>query len=153
MLILDLGNHNLILGRKWLAYHDIWLDVRNRKLLWPDQDRENYPRIREIVTTRERIQAQKIDPQHQTDVVRRDQAFQKEEAQQVFQILARPKKAVTAPKPQTFAKEYQCNLKKMKQELLKAVVEEPELLPLVWKPAPKDLVTIDIAMIGAAGFT
>jgi hypothetical protein len=45
MLILDLGSHNLILGRKWISHHDIWLDVRNRRLLWPDQPRESYPRI------------------------------------------------------------------------------------------------------------
>jgi hypothetical protein len=29
-LVTDLGNHNVILGRKWLAYLDLWLDVRNR---------------------------------------------------------------------------------------------------------------------------
>jgi hypothetical protein len=82
MLILDLGNHNLILGRKWLAYYDIWLDIRNRKLLWPDQaSRDSYPQTREIVTTRERIQTQKIDPQYQADVVQRDQALKQEEAQ------------------------------------------------------------------------
>jgi predicted aspartyl protease len=29
-LITDLGQCDMILGRKWLAYLDIWLDVRNR---------------------------------------------------------------------------------------------------------------------------
>jgi hypothetical protein len=41
MLILDLGNHDLILGRKWLSYFDVWLDVRNQRLLWPNQPREH----------------------------------------------------------------------------------------------------------------
>jgi hypothetical protein len=115
MLILDLGSHNLILGRKWLAYHDIWLDVRNRRLLWPDQSQENYPRIREICTTRERLQPRPVDTQHQADVVQRDQAFQQEEAQWTPRILKRPKKAVVPN--QTFAREYQENLSKMEREL------------------------------------
>jgi hypothetical protein len=34
-LITDLGNYDIILGRKWLAYLDLWLDVRNRQLIWP----------------------------------------------------------------------------------------------------------------------
>jgi hypothetical protein len=29
-LITDLGHHDVIFGRKWLAYLDLWLDVRNR---------------------------------------------------------------------------------------------------------------------------
>jgi len=102
-----------------LAYYNIWLDIQNRKLLWPDQDRENYSRTQEIITTRERIQTQKIDLQYQADVVQRDQAFKKEEAQQVLQILACSKKALAPLKPQTFAREHQYNLEKIKQELLK----------------------------------
>ena len=33
MLILDLGSHDLILGRKWFSHFDVWLDVRKRRLL------------------------------------------------------------------------------------------------------------------------
>ncbi len=32
-LIADLGEHNLILGRKWLSYLGLQLDVRNRRLI------------------------------------------------------------------------------------------------------------------------
>jgi hypothetical protein len=32
-LVTDLGNYNVILGRKWLAYLDLWLNVRNRQLI------------------------------------------------------------------------------------------------------------------------
>lgn len=35
MLIANLGQHDMILGRKWCEQHDIWLDVRNRRLVWP----------------------------------------------------------------------------------------------------------------------
>jgi len=36
MLIADLGNHDMIIGRKWMAAQNVLLDVRNRRLLWPD---------------------------------------------------------------------------------------------------------------------
>ncbi len=81
MLILDLGSHNLIIGRKWLEYYDVWLDVRNRRLLWPNQPRENRPVTQEILTTREQLRPQPVNAQHQADVARRDRAFQQEEAQ------------------------------------------------------------------------
>src|SRR5436190_22268613 len=32
-LITDLRNHNLILGRKWLSFLNLWLDIRNRQLI------------------------------------------------------------------------------------------------------------------------
>ena len=34
-LILDLGNHDMILGAKWMAYFDIQPDLKRRKLVWP----------------------------------------------------------------------------------------------------------------------
>ena len=106
-----------------MVYYNIWLDIQNRKLLWLDQvSRDNYPQTREIVTIRERIQEQRINSEHQADIIQRDQ--------QVTQILACPKKASTVLKPQTFAREHQYNLEKMKKELLK-VEEEPKLLPPV----------------------
>jgi hypothetical protein len=37
LLIADLGNHEIILGRKWLAEQDIWLDVKNRRMIWPNE--------------------------------------------------------------------------------------------------------------------
>lgn len=33
-LVTDLGNHNVILGCKWLAYLNLWLDVQNQQLIW-----------------------------------------------------------------------------------------------------------------------
>jgi hypothetical protein len=33
LLVIDLGHHDVILGRKWLAYLDLWLDVWNRQLI------------------------------------------------------------------------------------------------------------------------
>lgn len=36
-LILDLGQHDIIVGRRWLAEKDVWMDVRNRRLVWPNE--------------------------------------------------------------------------------------------------------------------
>ena len=35
-LVADLGSIDLILGRKWLSYLGLHLDVRNRRLVWPE---------------------------------------------------------------------------------------------------------------------
>jgi hypothetical protein len=35
-LVLDLGNHDLILGSDWFSYYDVKPDMRRRKLLWPE---------------------------------------------------------------------------------------------------------------------
>ena len=32
-LVTDLGHHDVILGCKWLAYLDLWLDVQNQQLI------------------------------------------------------------------------------------------------------------------------
>lgn len=36
-LILDLGQHDMIVGRKWFMDQDVWLDVKNHRLIWPNQ--------------------------------------------------------------------------------------------------------------------
>jgi len=75
MLILDLGSHDLILGKKWFDYFDIWLDVRNQRLLWP-RTRPSEPTFtKEICTPRENLRITAILPRHQADVEKRDRAF------------------------------------------------------------------------------
>jgi len=162
MLILDLGNHDLILGRRWLSHFDIWLDVRNRRLLWPDQPRER-SMTQEICTTRENLRPQPVDPQHQAEVIRRDQAFGREDAQRIRQILPRSKDqqplitAVIKDRPSARDIERRSeritqrdNLRKMEQEL-RGISRPPPKAPRQ-KPTPENLPKIDIAMIGAAGF-
>ena len=36
-LLVDLGQHDMIIGRRWLAEQDVWMDVRNRRLIWPNE--------------------------------------------------------------------------------------------------------------------
>jgi hypothetical protein len=40
MLIADLGQHDLILGRKWFAENKIWLNPGERELVWPEDRKE-----------------------------------------------------------------------------------------------------------------
>ena len=35
MIILNLGDHDIILGRKWAAHADVLVDCRRRRLIWP----------------------------------------------------------------------------------------------------------------------
>jgi hypothetical protein len=37
LLVAELGSHDLILGRKWLAAHDILPDCRRNRLYWPEE--------------------------------------------------------------------------------------------------------------------
>jgi hypothetical protein len=75
MLILDLGSHDLILGRKWLDHFDIWLDIRNKRLLWPKERSSEWTFTKEICTPRENLRITAILPRHQADVEKRDRAF------------------------------------------------------------------------------
>ena len=50
-LILNLGQHEAIIGRQWFDEHDVWLDVWNQQLIWPheqtlkDELEANQPKI------------------------------------------------------------------------------------------------------------
>jgi hypothetical protein len=35
MIILNLGDYNIILGRKWAVYIDVLVDCRRHRLIWP----------------------------------------------------------------------------------------------------------------------
>ena len=39
MLVTNLGKHDVILGKNWLAKHNIWLDIKNERLIWPTPQR------------------------------------------------------------------------------------------------------------------
>ncbi|KAG5985888.1 hypothetical protein E4U52_000822, partial [Claviceps spartinae] len=43
---LDLGEHDIILGRRWLAWNDVLPDARRHQLSWPD----SRPALREPET-------------------------------------------------------------------------------------------------------
>ena len=48
LLILDLGSHDLILGRKWFAYFNILIDARHQCLVWPNTLPPSFSVVKEI---------------------------------------------------------------------------------------------------------
>jgi hypothetical protein len=71
MLIVKLGDHDMILGRKWFAATGVLIDCRNRKLVWP-QDRPRDTGWARILTTTRKNLEHNIKKEHQTDADRRD---------------------------------------------------------------------------------
>ena len=79
LLILDLGSHDIILGRKWLERFDIGIDCKRRRLIWPKGYSQSHSMIREIETTRENLLPPTYHQSHQADANARDQAFEDED--------------------------------------------------------------------------
>lgn len=162
-LIADLGSHDIILGRKWLTEHDLWLDVRNRKLIWPEEraPEERVKLRQELIAPRGAMDKPPPNPEHQRDLERRDQSIAKHE--QKIRILKRdeaPVRSTTPAKgqsihyrsPRTYEADRRANLLKMDRALNES---EPRYIQSDSKP--KSRLTkwpphIDIACIGAAGF-
>jgi hypothetical protein len=95
-LVTDLGHHNAILGRKWLACLDLWLDVRNRQLIWPTYLPPTPSFVKEITVDLRTLLQTAIDPAHQADANRRDQAFQEEIRLQRIPILRREQATIAS---------------------------------------------------------
>jgi predicted aspartyl protease len=79
LLILDLGSHDLILGRKWLALFDILVDARRYCLHWPAYLQPSQSVVKEIVVARPSLLPQRMEWSHQEDADARDRAFAEED--------------------------------------------------------------------------
>jgi RNase H-like domain found in reverse transcriptase/Reverse transcriptase (RNA-dependent DNA polymerase)/Integrase zinc binding domain/Integrase core domain/Chromo (CHRromatin Organisation MOdifier) domain len=90
MLMLDIGRHDVILGRQWFEKHQILLDIAARRLIWP----ENIPSRSETLalpSSGNQFQHQVTVPryilrrtrevalEHQLDIERRDKLMKKED--------------------------------------------------------------------------
>ncbi|KAL1971412.1 hypothetical protein VTN31DRAFT_2344 [Thermomyces dupontii] len=159
MILADLGQHHIIIGRKWLADQNVWLDVRNQRLLWPtersDLD-EALPAPRFV--PRSVLRRPVANPARQEDANRRDQAIEKEIAQEKEPLgknRQRPKKGkFTDPLvPRTQRVDYRDNLAKMRRALA-GEPSEPTPPPLRKKVRfdPKIPTTTDIAFVGAEAY-
>jgi len=73
LLVANIGRHDLILGREWMAYFNIDVGVRSRRLLWPADLPPQRHFDRHIPLTRESMAERRIDYLHQSDANRRDQ--------------------------------------------------------------------------------
>lgn len=159
MILADLGQHQLIIGRKWLAERDVWLDVKNRALLWPAEpsDFEKALPAPKLVP-RSILQRPEPNPLHQEDAERRDRALNEEITCErkpcSMQQPGRSKgKSTGLHVRRTERMDCRDNLAKMKR----ALAGEPPARPL--SPPrkkvrfdPKILTTIDVAFIGAEAY-
>ena len=80
-LILDLGNHDMILGAKWMSYFDIYPDLKRHKLIWPASLPQTSEKsfAKKIQVPRDRLQPQPVLLEHQSDVVRRQHLFDQQD--------------------------------------------------------------------------
>lgn len=107
LLILDLGTHDVILGRKWLANFNVLVDAANHCLLWSEDQKPSYSATKEIKVKRAAIVPKPSASTHQDDADARDKAFSKDEKRRVAGRQA----------------EHVCLL-----------TQKNQLLPVSWKP-------------------
>jgi hypothetical protein len=75
-LIIGLGDHDVILGRKWASHLEVLIDCKNRSLKWPAHRpaRKHYSKV--IATSKAALlpakRSSKLNKQHQRDADRRD---------------------------------------------------------------------------------
>lgn len=76
-LVVDLGRHDVILGRLWLTQHRVLADCAGRRLLWPDEVSLEDEIISKhyVSIPRQILQRPVVLAQHQRDADRRDQAM------------------------------------------------------------------------------
>ncbi|OJD23554.1 hypothetical protein ACJ73_05087, partial [Blastomyces percursus] len=165
-LVLDTGKQDLIVGRKFLEQHDIWLDVRNHQMIWPDDRGQaadcyidhnvnNLPpqythwsrtgSAKEIKIPYHELAIPKPKPEHQTDADRRDQRMEKADKRRCVRWA-----------PMTTKAEYgSMSLKKIERVLKDSnptIDRAPESKPSKTPSPTQEILKTDIAMMGAAGF-
>jgi transposase InsO family protein len=139
-IITPLGNHDLIFGRKWLAWTNLRLAVRDRTLEWPADLPPMYlPPVQRIPLTRQSLRPQKIDLVAQADARRRDIAFTK--AMGKATIIA---SIITRKKDPPLVKSF---LRPSQEEKI-----EPKPPPLVVPVQQEQPKPIDIACISGPAF-
>lgn len=149
--ILDLGNHDVILGLKWMEHFDVQLNPRERKLAWPESTPPTSQNIfhKEIRVPRQSLGQVPIQHHHQQDVLARDRAFIREDRRRTAgrQAIA----TLGVLQRTTYAQEMQRRLLRMDQELHGRTLPVQHPSPTI-KRRPKSNHQIDIAEISAVGF-
>ena len=92
ILITNLGRHDLIIKRKWLAKQDVWLDIKNRKLLQPGEKNERawVAAQHKLIITKKTLAGVPINPDYQKDINRKDRAITAKKKKAPVRILQRP---------------------------------------------------------------
>ena len=168
-LITDLGNHDLILGQKWLSFLDLWLDVCNRQLIWPTSLPPTPMFVKEITTSMQNILGRSPDPRHQEDANQRDKKLQEEIQLGRVRLLQCPKETPQEPtamppshkhqpwtpkriERHTERLDYMDSLQKMDDELQGKVTVSQTLPRRAHSKRTASLPPVDIYCIGAVGF-
>ena len=79
LLILDLGNHDLILSQGWLVNFRILVDAANCCLQWSEDLQPSYSAIKEVVIKQTAVIPVPHSPEHQQDADTRNEAFEQDE--------------------------------------------------------------------------
>ena len=174
-MILDLGNHDVILGLKWMSYFNVWLKPRDKRLMWPDEPKHPTPLSfqREILVPRTALCHGKIQPKHQQDVYARDQAFTLEDQRRKYgrqptpaiQVISRLEQPLADHKPsvkpipasalpvttrRTYDQDLRNQLQAMDRELSSQLLVDSS--KTTRRTTPKTLPLVNIAQISATGF-
>src|SRR5450432_416806 len=141
LLILDLGSHDLILGRKWFDYFNVLIDCRQRCLQWPSELKLSYSATREIAMPRENLYSSPTS-EYDDDIATREKAFQKEDS---IAIVSGPTDKLDITK----------SLKRMSNELLgKTRLEPARYIKKSYPETPQHYLkekAINISSISAIG--
>jgi predicted aspartyl protease len=158
LLILDLGSHDVIIGRKWFEYFGVLIDPKRRCLQWPLDSHPSYSAAKEILVPREALVPRSTTASHQADVDTREQAFDLEDqrrqaGREQAIVLANVKEGPTQRRTQK--QDTRNSLCQMEKELSNNVY--PKLVPYKKKPYPgaprarPKKYSIDIAAINTWG--
>jgi hypothetical protein len=154
LLILDLGTHDLILGRKWFDHLNVLVNCRNRCLEWPLDLEPSYSAVQEIPIAREVLRPSSgPDRQYDNEIATRETAFLREDERRASG------RQVSSFQPTILRRTHHFDtkdsLKRMTEELTNTV--RPKLEPYRKKAyietpqGQSKPLTVDIAAIGAIG--
>jgi hypothetical protein len=176
-LVTDLGSYNIILGRKWISYLGVSLDVCRRRIVWPDTLPPTPWFAKEVSILIKDLFHRPRNPRYQEDIVRRDRNSTigkiviLELLQTKVQILQRPKAPVQPSQAdcsqltkvykrclekRTELLDCKNSLRKIEQQFRSFTdLENSEKVRKPWRPSeryPANLPKVDICVIGTVGF-
>ncbi|KAI1828762.1 hypothetical protein DTO006G1_9961 [Penicillium roqueforti] len=148
MLVADLGQHDLILGRMWFAEYDVLLDCRRHRMIWPQQGTlfdEVASKLATPISTRILRRNEVINEDHQADVERRDRFFNE------------PRQDPETRKPYPRAHVHQHGHWQVEEQrkMTRNLNDETPPIPVqqTQEEEPRETLSpIDISIIGRAGF-
>ena len=160
-LVTDLGKHEVILGKKWLAENRVLPDCYRQRLIWPRERslKEELVSKHFMGVPRSILKKPSTSRTHQEDVARRDRLWTKEEASSDQPCTKQPTLPTTYGC--TYKRSLEASLACMNRALNGADKgpSEPERKPCLprprrdWRSNAKRAAELDIAFIGAVGFS